>query len=111
MNAAIEAARAGESGRGFAVVADEVRKLAERTDRLENAILAERVAFRGEALPLRSAQALLAVLDDYDGAVFRTGGGSDFVRRASERAAAPGTPVDADIVLGALDGIWMPSAG
>ncbi len=62
----------------------------------------------GAQLPARIR---LAVLDDYDGAVFRTGGGSDFVRRASERAAAPGTKVDADIVLGALDGIWMPSAG
>ena len=61
--------------------------------------------------PQLPARIRLAVLDDYDGAVFRTGGGSDFVRRASERAAAPGTPVDADIVLGALDGIWMPSAG
>lgn len=62
----------------------------------------------GAQLPARIR---LAVLDDYDGAVFRTGGGSDFVRRASERAAVAGTPVDADIVLGALDGIWMPSAG
>lgn len=62
----------------------------------------------GAELPARIR---LAVLDDYDGAVFRTGGGSDFVRRASERAAAPGTSVDTDIVLGALDGIWMPSAG
>jgi hypothetical protein len=42
-----------------------VRELAERSDRLENAILAERVEFGGEALPLRSAQALLAVLDEY----------------------------------------------
>ena len=42
-----------------------VGELAERTDRLENAVLAERVAFRGDELPLRSAQALLAVLDDY----------------------------------------------
>ena len=42
-----------------------VCELAERSDRLENAILAERVEFGGEALPLRSAQALLAVLDDY----------------------------------------------
>jgi hypothetical protein len=42
-----------------------VRELAEDSDKLENAILAERVEFRGESLPLRSAQALLAVLDDY----------------------------------------------
>jgi hypothetical protein len=39
--------------------------LAERTDELENAILACRVAFGGEDLPLRAAQARLAVLDDY----------------------------------------------
>jgi hypothetical protein len=42
-----------------------VRELAERSDRLENAVLAERVEFRGEELPLRSAQAKLAVLDVY----------------------------------------------
>ena len=42
-----------------------VRELAEESDRLENAILAERVEFRGESLPLRSAQAQLALLDDY----------------------------------------------
>jgi hypothetical protein len=44
-----------------------VGELAEQSDRLENAILAERVDFGGEELPLRSAQALLAVLDEYDG--------------------------------------------
>jgi hypothetical protein len=43
------------------------RELAEDSDKLENAILAERVAFRGESLPLRSAQARLAVLDEYAG--------------------------------------------
>jgi hypothetical protein len=42
-----------------------VRELAEDSDRLENAVLAERVEFRGESLPLRSAQAQLALLDDY----------------------------------------------
>src|SRR5438105_531097 len=40
-------------------------ELAERDDELENAILAARVEFRGEELPLRSAQARLAVLDSY----------------------------------------------
>jgi len=44
-----------------------VSELAERSDELENAILAERVEFRGESLPLRSAQAMLALLDDYAG--------------------------------------------
>ena len=42
-----------------------VRELAEESDALENAILAARVEFRAESLPLRAAQARLAVLDDY----------------------------------------------
>jgi hypothetical protein len=42
-----------------------VRELADESDRLENAVLAERVEFRGESLPLRAAQAQIAVLDDY----------------------------------------------
>jgi hypothetical protein len=40
-------------------------ELSEREDALENAILAARVEFRGEELPLRSAQAQLAVLPLY----------------------------------------------
>ena len=40
-------------------------EMAEREDALENAVLAARVAFKGEELPLRSAQATLAVLADY----------------------------------------------
>jgi hypothetical protein len=40
-------------------------ELAEREDELENAILAARVEFKGEQLPLRTAQAKLAVLPDY----------------------------------------------
>src|SRR5947199_7931327 len=40
-------------------------EIAEREDALENAVLAARVEFRGEELPLRSAQAKLAVLPDY----------------------------------------------
>jgi hypothetical protein len=39
--------------------------LVERYDELENRILAARVIFRGEELPLRSAQAQLAVLPSY----------------------------------------------
>jgi hypothetical protein len=41
-------------------------ELAERDDALENAILAARVTYRGEELPLRAAQARLAVLPDYE---------------------------------------------
>jgi hypothetical protein len=40
-------------------------ELAAREDALENAILAARVEFKGEQLPLRTAQAKLAVLADY----------------------------------------------
>jgi hypothetical protein len=40
-------------------------ELAEREDALENALLAARVQWRGEELPLRAAQAKLAVLPDY----------------------------------------------
>jgi hypothetical protein len=40
-------------------------ELAEREDELENAILAARVEFLGESMPLRNAQAQLAVLPDY----------------------------------------------
>ena len=39
--------------------------LAERDDALENAILAARLRFRGEEMPLRSAEAQLAVLPEY----------------------------------------------
>jgi hypothetical protein len=44
-------------------VADQ--ELSERQDQLENAILAERVVFEGEEIPLRTAQAMLAVLPEY----------------------------------------------
>ena len=40
-------------------------ELAEKDDELENALLAARVTFKGEELPLRSALAQLAVLTDY----------------------------------------------
>jgi hypothetical protein len=40
-------------------------ELAEREDALENAILAARVEFKGEELPIRSAQAKVAILGDY----------------------------------------------
>jgi hypothetical protein len=40
-------------------------ELAERDDALENAILGARVTWRGDELPLRSAQAKLAVLEAY----------------------------------------------
>ena len=53
----------------------------------------------------------IAVLDDYDGSVFRTGTGADFVRVASARNPSAGSRVDFDVSIDALEGIWMPSAG
>jgi hypothetical protein len=41
-------------------------ELAAREDELENALLAARLTFEGEELPLRSAQARLAVLPEYE---------------------------------------------
>jgi hypothetical protein len=41
-------------------------ELAERDDELENALLAARVTFKGEELPLRSALAQLAVIPEYE---------------------------------------------
>jgi hypothetical protein len=40
-------------------------ELAEREDALENAILAVRIPWQGEEIPLRTAQALIAVLPEY----------------------------------------------
>jgi hypothetical protein len=42
-----------------------VAELAERLDALENALLAARIEWRGEQLPLRAVQAKLALLPDY----------------------------------------------
>jgi hypothetical protein len=41
-------------------------ELAERDDELENALLAARVTFKGDELPLRSALAQLSVMPDYE---------------------------------------------
>src|SRR5215472_13794785 len=40
-------------------------ELVERYDELENRLLAARITFKGEEMPLRTAQAKLAVLPDY----------------------------------------------
>jgi len=63
----------------------------------------------GPALPERMR---LAVLDAYDGAVFRTDAfGEPFVRLPAARSVGEGTPVDMAVDVGALEGIWMPTAG
>lgn len=54
----------------------------------------------------------IAVLNDYDGSVYRTGAEAPgFVRVASARNPDAGERRDFGVVLGALEGIWMPTAG
>ncbi|MFG6446315.1 transglutaminase domain-containing protein [Microbacterium sp. P07] len=63
----------------------------------------------GEALP---ARVRLATLDTYDGEIFRPGGGDGrFVRVPSTLEAGEGVAIDAEIEVGDLGGIWMPTAG
>lgn len=71
------------------------------------------VLFRvsGEELPDRVR---LAVLDAYDGAVFRTdatSGGAPFIRVPAERDAGSGPRTRIDVTIGDLTGLWMPSSG
>lgn len=65
------------------------------------------------ALPERMR---LATLDAYDGEVFRAGGegaveAGRFVRVPSRLDPGAGEAVEARVMIGALDGIWMPTAG
>ncbi|MDY0910317.1 transglutaminase-like domain-containing protein [Microbacterium sp. CFBP9034] len=67
----------------------------------------------GESLPSRVR---LATLDAYDGEVFRSGGegavdAGRFVRVPSLLDAGAGTPVEAEIAIDGLQGIWMPTVG
>jgi hypothetical protein len=71
------------------------------------------VAASGGALPERVR---LATLDSYDGEIFRSGGtaaldDARFVRVPSVLDAGTGRPVDVQVEIGELDGIWMPTAG
>ncbi|MEJ1156562.1 transglutaminaseTgpA domain-containing protein [Microbacterium marmarense] len=64
------------------------------------------------ALP---ARVRIATLDAYDGEVYRSGGAqqsaeaAQFVRLPSTIDAGEGAPVEAEITIGALGGIWMPT--
>ncbi|WP_243075604.1 transglutaminase domain-containing protein [Microbacterium sp. SS28] len=58
----------------------------------------------------------LATLDDYDGEVFRAGGGDSadqahFVRVPAALDAGPGEPTRSRISIESLEGIWMPTTG
>ena len=58
----------------------------------------------------------LATLDAYDGEIYRSGGSDSqdagrFVRVPSVLDAGAGTPVRAEVTIGALSGIWMPTLG
>ena len=58
----------------------------------------------------------LATLDSYDGEVYRSGGSDSqeagrFVRVPAALEPGAGTPVEAEITIEGLGGIWMPTAG
>ncbi|MFG6503206.1 transglutaminaseTgpA domain-containing protein [Microbacterium sp. P05] len=54
----------------------------------------------------------LATLDTYDGEIFRPGGDDGrFVRVPSTLAAGEGREVEAEVQIGALGGIWLPTVG
>ena len=55
----------------------------------------------------------VATLNSYDGEIFRSSGTGEgrFVRVPSRLPAADGRTVDAEVEIGDLGGIWMPTAG
>jgi hypothetical protein len=55
----------------------------------------------------------VATLDSYDGEIFRSSGTGEgrFVRVPSRLPSGEGRPIDAEIEIGDLGGIWMPTAG
>lgn len=74
---------------------------------------ADDVLFRvdgGDSLPDRIR---VATLDDYDGEIFRSSGVGEgrFVRVPSRLGVAQGRPIDVQIEIDDLGGIWMPTAG
>ena len=77
---------------------------------------AQEVLFTVESTTALPDRVRLATLDAYDGEVFRSGGegavdAGRFVRVPSALDAGSGTPVEADIEITALEGIWMPTPG
>ena len=77
---------------------------------------AEQVLFRIDAAGELPERVRLATLDAYDGEVIRSGGAESvdagrFVRVPSVLDAGEGAPVEAEVTVEALRGIWMPTAG
>ncbi|WP_022878287.1 transglutaminase domain-containing protein [Microbacterium sp. B19] len=74
---------------------------------------AEDVLFRVDAGAAAPERIRVATLDTYDGEVFRSSGSrrGTFVRVPSTLPAVEGREVRADIRIGDLGGIWMPTAG
>jgi hypothetical protein len=74
---------------------------------------AEDVLFRVDAAGTAPERVRVATLDTYDGEVFRSSGARQgaFVRVPSRLPRSEGREVEADIRIGDLGGIWMPTAG
>src|SRR5919109_563057 len=75
-----------------------VAEVAERDDALENAILAARVTFRGEELPLRSAQARLDLLRAAEELEAELSGEPDPIARSEEEKAISLRELEAALV-------------
>jgi hypothetical protein len=72
------------------------------------------VLFRVQADGALPERVRVATLDVYDGEIFRTGGvdaGAAFERVPSTRVAAAGEPVEVEVQVEELGGIWMPTVG
>ena len=74
---------------------------------------ADDVLFRVEGEGSLPERVRVATLDAYDGEIFRPSGAGEgrFVRVPSTLRADGGRPVEAEIEIDALGGIWMPTAG
>lgn len=74
---------------------------------------ADDVLFRVSGDAALPERVRVATLDAYDGEIFRASGAGDgrFVRVPASLPASDGRPVDAEIEIDDLGGIWMPTAG
>jgi len=73
----------------------------------------DQVLFRVGGTGAEPERIRIATLDAYDGEIFRASGneGAGFVRLPSTRDAGEGRPVEAEVEIVDLGGIWMPTAG
>jgi len=72
---------------------------------------ADDVLFTVDAVDGDPERVRIAVLDGYDGEVFRTESDTRFVRVPATRTAQEGAPARVEVEIVDLDGVWMPTVG